>query len=364
MKVLNILTSGEAGGIESLCRDIGLNARYENGYCFLFKGGAICDQMKQLGLTVHELYKIGRKLSVRKFNALKKIAQHYDIIVVHNRHALTEIYHYFVAKQLMKKSVVEVHSCYEKERFSKNAFREKIDSYVFQKEMDKADAVIFVSNAGKESFCNVFKIDDKKTKIIYNGIGENKLSIGKITPINRSKPYNLLYVGRLVDVKGVDLLLYAADKLSRDYSISVSIVGDGPDRQRLQEIVKSSGLGDIVTFFGRQVDVVPFYEKSNIFVYPSIWQEVFGISIVEGMAFGRPCVVNRVGGIPEIVQDGLNGYISKSPTADGIYEAIVRAINDIESGNIEKISGQAKRRAEELSIKKTVSELDELFRNL
>lgn len=364
MKVLNILTSGEAGGIESLCRDIGLTAGYENGFCFLFKGGALCNQMKELGLEVHELYKVGKKLSFRKLGALKKIAREYDILVVHNRHALTEVYHYLAVKQLHKRSIVEVHSCFEKETFAKNALRRHIDSYIFQQEINQANKIIFVSNAGKVSFQKTFQIDDNKSEIIYNGIGRDKLDAGKSAPMNQGKPYNLLYVGRLIKEKGVELLLYAADKLRIDYPVTVSIVGDGPDRQRLQAIVDEKNLNNEVTFFGRQVDVIPYYEKASVFVYPSIWQEVFGISIVEGMAFGKPCIVNRVGGIPEIVQDGINGYISHAPTADGIYEATVRAIKDIESGKLDQISQSAKKRAEYFSIENTVSKMSKLFDDL
>ena len=361
MRVLNILTSGEAGGIESLCRDIGINAQYHNSFCFLFKGGAVYEQMKSAGLDVHCLENIGGKLSVRKFRALKDVAKEYDIIAVHNGHALAKYYHYLLSKKLKKKYVTFVHSCYEDRFMSHNFLKRYLQKLFFQKGLDISDLIVFVSNAGKESYGRVFKFQESKTKVIYNGIGLDKIEAGQNAKANRETPYNLLFVGRLIEAKGVELLLRAVERLRSEFPITVSIVGDGPDRQRLETITNSLNLETIVTFYGRQLDVIPFYKKASIFIYVSTWQEVFGISIVEGMSFGRPCIVNRVGGIPEIVEDGISGYITESPTSEGVVRAISRAIMDIENGNIEKISLQAKARAKFFSIDRTIAELQEAF---
>lgn len=72
MKVLNLLTSGRAGGIESLCRDIGVNSDFENGFCFLFGDGAIYQQMKDMGLKTYCLSKIGEKNKLEKIFRAEK----------------------------------------------------------------------------------------------------------------------------------------------------------------------------------------------------------------------------------------------------------------------------------------------------
>ena len=67
MKVLNLLTSGNAGGIESLCRDIGVNSQFENGFCFLFEGGTIYEDMKKIGLKTYLLKDEGGCISLKKY---------------------------------------------------------------------------------------------------------------------------------------------------------------------------------------------------------------------------------------------------------------------------------------------------------
>jgi glycosyltransferase involved in cell wall biosynthesis len=99
--------------------------------------------------------------------------------------------------------------------------------------------------------------------------------------------------------------------------------------------------------------VTKFLNKSDIFAYPSVCQEVFGISIVEAIAHGLPCVANNVGGIPEIIEDGKSGFLTTESTAKGIAEAIRRVIRLYEDGGIEDISRNAKARAQEFSVQRT-----------
>lgn len=358
MRVLNLLTSGEAGGIESLCRDIGLHSEFENGFCFLFGEGAIYGQMKDAGLKVHSLSGVGKKFGFKKNKALKKIAKDYDIIVVHHGDIFLKLHHWLLSKELKKKFVTVIHSCYEERYFFPGSKIKKIiGHWVFQAGLKISDSIIFVSNAGRESYEPIFKMDCKKIRIVYNGIGLDKIEAGKAAKVNRDKPYNLTYIGRLSHVKGVDLLIRAAARIRDEYPVKVSIIGDGGDRSRLESITSELGMNDIVTFYGRKTDVKPYLKNASIFVYPSTWQEVFGISLVEGMAYGRPCVANRVGGIPEIIEDGVSGYLTRDLSEEALADTLKKVIQDIEMGKIDIISKNAKDRANKFSIKSTVKQL-------
>lgn len=365
MKVLNLLTSGEAGGIETLCRDIGANSSFENAFCFLFGSGKICDQMKEMGLLVYELGAVGGKLSIRKLRKLISIAKQYDIIVVHHGDIFLKMYHILVCALLGKKGVTVVHSCYEKKLFfPQSKWKRILGKTVFQLGINISQLVIFVSEAGKKSYETFFRLQENKTAIVYNGIGTDKIELGKQAYVNLGKPYNITYIGRLSVIKGVDLLIKAVSMLSEKYPLQLSIVGDGADRKRLEKLTEKLQLQNITNFYGRQVDVVPYLQKASVFVYASTCQEVFGIALVEAMAFGRPCVANRVGGIPEIMQDGVTGFFSDEPTAEGIARAIERAISCIESGAIEQMSECIKQNAENFSICKTVDQLQMQYEKL
>lgn len=96
-----------------------------------------------------------------------------------------------------------------------------------------------------------------------------------------------------------------------------------------------------------------------LFVYPSICQEVFGLSIVEAMAFGIPCIGNCVGGIPEVIGDGRNGFLTKTMDVDGMYDAIIRMLEIMGDEEVfQDMSDEAKRTAQCFSIKSTCRVLD------
>ncbi len=359
MKVLNLLTSGRAGGIESLCRDIGVNSDFENGFCFLFGDGAIYQQMKDMGLKTYCLSKIGKKISLKRFLELRNIAKEYDIIVVHHGDPFLKAYHYSLMKTLKKKYVTVIHSCYEKEYFyPDNVLKRQFAHFIFQIGLSNSDLNVFVSKAGMKSYEKEFKIIKKKETVVYNGIGMDKLNAGKKWLPRNEEPFNVMYIGRLEKGKGVDLLLKAVSEIKNSYSIKLSIVGDGTERKKIEELSKDLGIGSITTFYGQQKDVIPFLKQADIFVYPSVWQEVFGISIVEAMAFGIPCISNNVGGIPEIIENEKSGFICESATCKELERKLDEVLKRIKNNKIINISEKAKERAAQFSIKNTVDNLN------
>lgn len=361
MRVLNLLTSGDIGGIESLCRDIGKYSNYESACCFLFDGGPIYDQIKKKQET-YCLKDNKGKLSIKKLKKLMNIAQKYDIIVVHHGDPLLKLYYYALARLLNKKFITVVHSCYEDMYFYPNQpIKKFLGRQIFQKSMSISDRIIFVSEAGKQSYEKSFRIPKEKSCIVYNGVGMDKIEAGRNVISEAPETYQLTYIGRLEQVKGVNLLLDAVWQLREKYSLRLAIVGDGKNREELEKQAERLGLGSEVTFYGKQADVVPFLKQTDIFVYPSICQEVFGISIIEAMAFGKLCVANRVGGIPEIIQDGINGFLTDETSAQGIVRAIERAIQSYQNGRYRDMAAAAKETAERFSIAHTIENLENVF---
>jgi glycosyltransferase involved in cell wall biosynthesis len=198
-------------------------------------------------------------------------------------------------------------------------------------------------------------VEQDKEKVIYNGISPEFLEKADTNRIksNADGTYRITYIGRLVKIKGVDLLIRAVAEIAGEKNVVLDVVGDGAERKALEELSEKLGTDENVHFHGQQADVGQFLKKSDIFVYPSVCQEVFGISIVEAMAYGLPCVANNVGGIPEIIEDGKNGFLTKEPTVKGIAEAIRRVAGLYENGGIEEISRCAKARAQEFSVRRT-----------
>ena len=126
----------------------------------------------------------------------------------------------------------------------------------------------------------------------------------------------LLYVGRLSDEKQLEHIRPALRQLPKT---RLALVGDGPARQRLE----SEFAGLPVTFMGylRGERLARAYASADIFVFPSRL-ETFGLVVAEAMAAGLPVLAARVGGVPEIVREGVNGCTFASGDAAGLLEGL------------------------------------------
>jgi glycosyltransferase involved in cell wall biosynthesis len=114
----------------------------------------------------------------------------------------------------------------------------------------------------------------------------------------------LAFVGRLVSDKGADHLLQAVAMLkARDLAPKLSIIGDGPERPRLERLCAELNMGDQVRFLGAksQSEVSPLLRCHRILVVPSLWAEPFGVVALEGLASGCVVVVSDKGGLPEAI---------------------------------------------------------------
>ncbi|MEW6106606.1 MAG: glycosyltransferase [Bacillota bacterium] len=136
----------------------------------------------------------------------------------------------------------------------------------------------------------------------------------------------LLSVGRLVEYKGHSFLIQAVHKLVRQEGLRAQllIVGDGPLRHELQDLVTALGLGNWVHLI-RHVPQGPelwqHYRSASIYVQPSL-TESFGMAVLEGMYFGLPVVASRVGGLRDIVQHGETGILVPPGDVEALSSAL------------------------------------------
>jgi glycosyltransferase involved in cell wall biosynthesis len=117
----------------------------------------------------------------------------------------------------------------------------------------------------------------------------------------------VLTVAYLIKDKGIDVAVRALAELPED--VVLWIVGDGPERANLEALAQELNLGLRVQFLGSHRNVVPFMQAADCFVCPSVWKEGAGNVNFEAMACGLPDLASRVGGIPEFVEDGRNGFL-------------------------------------------------------
>lgn len=165
--------------------------------------------------------------------------------------------------------------------------------------------------------------------VIYQGIPIEKFPLKSGIGVIH-KPVRLLYVGQLYPYKGVHTLLQAAHRLSGKFAVHVTIIGEGPQEytRQLQELAGSGPA--TVTFTGKypHSKLSEMYRAHDIFIFPSIWQEPFGLTHLEAMAIGLPVVSTADGGHGEFLQDGYNAMIFQKENVEDLTEKIRVVIQD------------------------------------
>lgn len=141
---------------------------------------------------------------------------------------------------------------------------------------------------------------------------------------SENKPYTVGIAKGLIDLYGFPQLFKAFAKLKDNGSnVRLLIVGDGPKKDEYKNQIENLGISDVAEFVGRvKNEDVPYYlHQMDVFVLPSE-QESFGVAALEAQACGIPVVVNRVGGLPEVVLHDKTGIVLENNQPDSIYEAL------------------------------------------
>lgn len=157
-------------------------------------------------------------------------------------------------------------------------------------------------------------------RVVWNGVDVERFAHAPLEEVapRADGAFVFALVGRLEPRKGVEVAL---DALARTPRARLAIVGDGPERSRLERHARRARVHDRVTFHGFQPDVRPFVRGAHAGLSSSR-EEGLGLSLLEIMALGRPVVGVPVGGIPEIVKDGVTGRLALGASADALASAM------------------------------------------
>ena len=154
--------------------------------------------------------------------------------------------------------------------------------------------------------------DFQRTKLIELGIPANKLTTVHnfidLTDIEASQEIGeyFLYFGRLETYKGIFTLIEAASTLE---DTPLLIVGDGTERERVEKIIEQRNLKHIKLLgFKQKQELQQLIKGSICTITPSEWYETFGLTLIESFAHGKPVIITSIGGMTEVVTDGIDGY--------------------------------------------------------
>jgi N-acetyl-alpha-D-glucosaminyl L-malate synthase BshA len=213
--------------------------------------------------------------------------------------------------------------------------------------LENASTVIALSEDMKRKINDICEIDD--IVVLPNGIELDKFK--DISPRKQTNEFKktILFVGTLRPVKGIDYLIKAMYIIhNKSPFTNLLIVGDGPEKDKLQTLVHELSLQDCIHFAGKVPnEKIPEYmAQADIFALPSL-SESFGIVNIEAMASGLPIVTTNVGGLPEIVKNGENGFVVEPKNPEVFAEKILLILKDNDLRK--KFSEQNREKAKEYS---------------
>ena len=160
-----------------------------------------------------------------------------------------------------------------------------------------------------------------RSHILYNAIPEKFVEISQRTPRDKTMPQNILMVCSLKIYKGIYEFVILAKKL-KQYRFRLVI---NAPLQDIEQFFKGVELPENLEYYPTQRDVIPHYAWADLIMnlsHPDGWVETFGLTIIEGMAFGVPAIVPPVGGITEVVDNGFNGFHVNPHETDELEKAI------------------------------------------
>ena len=190
-----------------------------------------------------------------------------------------------------------------------------------------ANRVVAVSEHDRQTLISRRLCARSKLTVIYNAYDPARFAAAANGGSAAANGMMLGFVGRLVDQKGCDVLIEAMPKvLAQHPEIRLRVVGDGPDRPRLEALTHRLDLARAVDFVGYRPTSAALLADVDIVVVPSRY-EPFGIVAVEAMASGRPVVASAVGGLSEIVADGQTGLLVPPGDPDRLAAALTRLLD-------------------------------------
>ncbi|MBD8520371.1 MULTISPECIES: N-acetyl-alpha-D-glucosaminyl L-malate synthase BshA [Lysinibacillus] len=199
--------------------------------------------------------------------------------------------------------------------------------------IDKSDIVTTVSHALKEQ---TYELIDtvKPIETIYNFVDEreyfprNSGNLKEQFGIQEDEKV-LIHVSNFRKIKNLPHIIDAFMKIRANVKAKLLLVGDGPEKHRVMDQVKESPYMKDVLFLGKQENLAELYAISDLKLLLS-QQESFGLVLLEAMACGVPCIGTNVGGIPEVIEHGVDGFIVELGDTEAVAEYAVQLLQDEE----------------------------------
>jgi N-acetyl-alpha-D-glucosaminyl L-malate synthase BshA len=171
----------------------------------------------------------------------------------------------------------------------------------------------------------------RNIRVIPNAIDHHRFAPGQNPELRLRYAHPdeklLIHISNFRPIKRVEDVIKVFAKVSEKVGARLLMIGDGPDRHTAFELASKLGISGRVAFLGSFPRIEDLLAVCDLFLLPSI-QESFGLAALEAMASGVPVIAAKTGGIPEVVEDGVTGYLYDQYAVERMSEGAVRLLSD------------------------------------
>ncbi len=261
----------------------------------------------------------------------------YKIDLLHVHYAIPHAYAGYMAKQMLKDEgiylpmVTTLHGT-DITLVGNHPFYKTAVSF----SINKSDVVTSVSQSLKDDTYNLLDIK-KEIHVIPNFIELNKHRNESLISCQRSVMADkderiVTHISNFRKVKRIPDVIKIFYKIQQQIPSKLMMVGDGPEKEKAEELCRNLGIEDKVIFFGNSNEIDQILSYSDLFLLPSE-TESFGLAALEAMAWGVPVISSNSGGLPEVNFDGESGYLSAVGDTDAMAENAIRILSNNETLN-------------------------------
>lgn len=350
-KVLLVVPSLEQGGAQKFVMDLadGLDkTKYEVRVLSYYKRtNSVFDKFaEQKGINTVYLDKTpGLQFSF--FKKVKALVKEYNPDIIHtNIDSILYLLRSYKRKQV---KLHTVHSIAEKESSGLQRFVRFLAYKIFRV------IPVGISDIVADSISKIHHIKRSNIPVVYNGVDCKRYDIPRIS----SDKIRLVTVGTIYSVKNFPFLVESFAELCKDFdNLDLTIVGDGAGREKLQAQIDSLGLSDKIHIAGCVYDVENYLARADVYVACSLF-EGLPISMLEAMSAGLPIVSTNVGGVSEIVKDGVNGILVEPQNKEKYVQALKELV--LNNSTRDVYSVKAKELSKKYDIKLMVDGYEHIY---
>lgn len=297
----------------------------------------------QTGLVFHEVKTPGYPLFrepqylLSLANKLVEVTREFDLDIIHAHYAIPHAVAAYLARQILAASsprkipqiVTTLHGTDVTIIGSDESYFETAAFCI-----DQSDAVTAVSDSLRHETYRQLRVNadirvipnflDRRhhRRVTDDGLGAHYRNGDDRTKL-------VIHISNFRPVKRADAVVRIFHRIQERVPARLLLVGDGPELPLARRVARELGLSADVDALGEQEQVVPILSVADLFLLPSS-EESFGVAALEAMACGVPVVASRVGGLPEVIEDGVSGFLHDEQDLDAMANSAVQLLSDPE----------------------------------